>query len=299
MRHTVMVSRSIICTCIVGIALATVACGSTITVSTAGPGGGTSSPDSPTTTVPATTGPAATCDTLLPGGFATSSPSLPAFADAPLPGASFATAVTTHLAGNNILWSIYLEQACTNTTTVSGVQSFFASHYPSSGWAQAPKMPFDGGYFAPCGDPYCWGKDTVQRFVGLENVAAHGTSVTYQLRLFVPPAPPSCSFSGYPTNAFQPFVGTFTGLYVALPPNSITVPDDASGGQKGYDICSTGTQSSIVTFMDTELPKQGFSIVSGAATTHQTWQNGGHVVNFSVDSPTSWEIDWRVPLPTG
>jgi hypothetical protein len=282
---------------IVGIALATAACSSTITETTTAAGGGTSTSTTSTGTTTSTTTTAATCSMLLPGGIPNGTPTMTPFGDAPLPSNSFAGPSSTHLNGGTTLWSIYLDQICTDNTSVSAVQSFFAAQYPSSGWAQAPKLPFDGGYFAPCGDSYCWGKDTPQRFVGLEQVTAHGTSVTYQLRLFLPPAPPTCGFTGYPSNAYQPFAETFTNLYVALPPNSITTPDDASGGQKGLEICSTGTQASVITFMQTELPRQGFSIVSGSGTNSETWQNGGHMVHFSVTDPTSWEIDWRIPLP--
>jgi hypothetical protein len=303
MRQKASFLRGIASMLIVGIALATAACSGTVTLTTtdSGTSTGTTSTTATTspTSVPATTGPAATCSTLLPGATPQSSPASPAFPDAPLPSNSFAAAVTTHLDGNNILWSVYLDQICTNNTSVSAVQSFFSSMYPSAGWAYAPKLPFDGGYFQPCGDMFCWGKDTPQRFVGLEFPTAHGTSVTYQLRLFVPPAPPTCGFTGYPSTAYQPFAETFSGIYVALPPNSITTPDDASGGQKGLEICSTGTQASIITFMQTELPKQGFSIVSGSGTDSETWQNGGKQVHWSVPNPTgtAWEIDWRVPLP--
>jgi hypothetical protein len=268
--------------------------GSTVTVVTTG-GGSTSTGGGGT---PLPTSPPATCATLLPGAIPNGTPAMTPFGDAPLPTHSFVASVTTHLNGGANLWSVYLDQACTDGTSASAVRSFFASQYPASGWPQVNKLPFDGGYFISCGDAYCWGKSTPQRFVGLENVTDHGGATTYQLRLFLPPAVPSCgsAFASPTPPGYQPFLGVFT-YYVALPPLALLLPDDASGGQKGEEICSAGTVASIITFMQTELPNQHFSHVSGSGG-DQTWQQGGKTIHWSISDPHAWEIDWRVPLPT-
>jgi hypothetical protein len=298
--HTFMASRHLLSVLIAGLALAVAACSGTVTVTSTGSGSSPTTGSTATTTSGSgsTPAPTATCATLLPGAIANGSPASTAFGDAPLPANSFVAPVSTFLAGGSALWTILLDQGCTNGMSASAVRSFFSSQYPASGWAYAPKLPFDGGYFAPCGDAYCWGKDTPQRFVGLENVTDHGGATTYQLRLFLPPTAPSCTdpnFTMSPIHGYQTFVEVFT-YYVALPPLSLIAPDDATGGQKGLEICSAGSVSSIITFMQTELPKQGWSLLSGSGG-NQTWQQSGKQVHWSVSSATGWEIDWRVPLP--
>ncbi len=293
-------ARGFISMFVMALALLVAACdGGTVTVvttgssssSSSGSGSGGSSSTSPSTS------PSVNCATLLPGGTASGTPAMTPFGDAPLPGNSSVAPATTYLDGGSNLWSVYLDQACTDGASASAVYAFFASQYPSAGWPQVSKLPFDGGYFAPCGDAYCWGKGTPQRFVGLEHVVDHGGATTYQLRLFLPPPVPACgsSFAHPEPPGFQPFLGVFT-YYVALPPLSLLLPNDAAGGQKGEDICSAGTVSSIITFMQTELPKQGFSHLSGSGG-DQTWQQGGKTIHWSISDPHGWEIDWRVPLP--
>ncbi len=295
MRNRLLSARGITTTLIITLALFFTACSGTITVTSTGSGTSTGSTATSSTATPA---PAATCATLLPGAIPNGSPALTAFGDAALPAHSFVAPVTSHLDGGSALWTILLDQACTDGTSATAVRSFFASQYPATGWAYAPKLPFDGGYFAPCGDAYCWGKDTPQRFVGLENVTDHGGATTYQLRLFLPPTAPTCSdpnFASSPIHGYQTFASVFT-YYVALPPLSLLAPDDAAGGQRGLEICSAGDVTSVIAFMQTELPKQGWSYASGTGG-NQTWQQHGDQVHWSVSSATGWEIDWRVPLP--
>jgi hypothetical protein len=271
--------------------------GGTVTVTSTGGSTTTSS----TTTGSTTTTTATTCASVMPSGtIPNGTPTITAFADVALPASSFAAPTAIHLNGGTNLYTVYLDQICTQGTSVSAIQTFFASGLPAAGWPYAPKLPFDGGYFAPCGDPYCWAQNANARMVGLEAVTDRGNSVvTYTLRLFSEPPAPTCAsqFNTPPFNVVQTFQEVFeNAYYISLPPQARTVPDDASGGQKGVDICSAGTVASIIAYMQTELPKQGFSLVSGSGG-NQTWQNAGHQVTWMVSDPLSWVIYWREPLP--
>ena len=270
-----------------------------------GGGGTTTTGDTSTTTAvpPTQTTIPATCATALPGGAATTQPGGATFADMPVPATSFATAPAPISSGTG-LWTISLVNVCSQGITAANVRSFFGTQLPGTGWTQTPKLPLDGGYQKPCGDPYCWAKDTAPRYVGLESVTDKGNSVTtYQLRLFVPPPVPACNplyFGSPPIPAlpgYPPFVGPIYGLYVPLPPLTTAVPSYASGGQRGYGICSAGTTASVAHFMSTELPKEGWTLFQNTSSTDQIWQHAGSKLHWSVSDPTNWELDYRIRSP--
>ena len=83
--------------------------------------------------------------------------------------------------------------ACTKSTTVGAIHSYYASGLPSSGFAQSSTYPYNGNASAACGDPYCWFNASSHpsfqagRYVSLEGVTAHGSVVTYSLRLSIAP----------------------------------------------------------------------------------------------------------------
>ena len=83
--------------------------------------------------------------------------------------------------------------ACTKSTTVGTIHSYYASGLPSSGFAQSSTYPYNGNASAACGDPYCWFNASSHpsfqagRYVSLEGVTAHGSVVTYSLRLSIAP----------------------------------------------------------------------------------------------------------------
>jgi hypothetical protein len=83
--------------------------------------------------------------------------------------------------------------ACTKSTTVGAIHSYYASGLPSSGFAQSSTYPYNGNASAACGDPYCWFNASSHpsfqagRYVSLESVTAHGSVVTYSLRLSIAP----------------------------------------------------------------------------------------------------------------
>jgi hypothetical protein len=88
---------------------------------------------------------------------------------------------------------------------------------------------------------------------------------------------------------------TLTSAYgtVPLPPLSSTVPDDASGGLRGYDICSAGSATSITAYMEQNLPSYGWTLVSKSGGM-ETWKSSSGTINWTVSNPLDWNINWRV-----
>ena len=107
-------------------------------------------------------------------------------------------------------------------------------------------------------------------------------------------AAPVCgsNFNGSGSQAYQGTLATAYGT-VPLPPLSRTVPNDASGGVRGFDICSAGTSASITAFMQQNLPAYGWTLVSSSGGI-QTWKSGTGTINWSVPDPLEWNINWRV-----
>ncbi|MGO8947170.1 MAG: hypothetical protein ACLQUY_05810 [Ktedonobacterales bacterium] len=107
---------------------------------------------------------------------------------------------------------------------------------------------------------------------------------------------PACgsNFNGSESQSYQSSLTTDFGT-VPLPPLSRTVPNDASGGVRGYDICSTGTVSMITTFMQQNLPAYGWMLVSNSGGI-QSWKSSSGTINWSVADPLEWNINWRLPL---
>jgi hypothetical protein len=110
----------------------------------------------------------------------------------------------------------------------------------------------------------------------------------------VTPTAPNCSsnFTGPMGKSNQSTLATAYGT-VPLPPDSSTVPDDASGGVRGYDICSSGTATSITAYMEQNLPSYGWSLVSKSGGI-ETWKSGTGTINWSISNPLDWNINWRV-----
>jgi hypothetical protein len=105
-------------------------------------------------------------------------------------------------------------------------------------------------------------------------------------------AVPVCgsNFAQHPT--YQDTLTTAYGT-VPLPPVSRTVQNDASGGVKGYAICSAGTATTITAFLEQNLPAYGWTFVSTSGGV-ETWQSSSGTINWSVPDPLQWNIYWRV-----
>ncbi len=253
MHHRFLQRAATIGMLVVALSLVAACSGSTTTANGPTP---TSQTPVAATPIPASPTPtSATKCTDVPGfaGTITPNPGM-AFNNVPFPANSVGTTPVLH---SNVigLFTIYLMQVCAPNTSKAGMQSFYGTQMIAQGYTQSPTLPFDGGYQAPCGDPYCWGYPAIApRYVGLEKVTELGNNlVSYQLRLFVPPPYPTCSPI---TTPYAFFLAQHTA--VPLPPLTVIEPGDGSGSILSNRMCSAGTANSIDTFMSSELGKLGF-----------------------------------------
>ncbi len=289
---------------VAGLAVVLVACGSTGTVNlqpTDTPNAG-GTPAGTATSIAATNAPAppATCATLLPGaGPATAGPH---FTDVIFPANSVSTSIAQHSSGTG-QWSISLFNVCSPNNSAAAVRAFFAAQLPGHSWVQSPTLPFNGSYQAPCGDPYCWAKDTAPRYVGLENVADAGNNnVTYRIRLFIPPPLPQCPspFLG----PGGPFDTWLIGSSVGVPAPPLAEHGPASGfDQNGYaqdpnsSLCAAGDSNSLVAYFNYVMPLLGWAhgsvpsgcLVSGIGT---IWRKGADMIAIDVTSGAGYTGGW-------
>jgi hypothetical protein len=287
-----------LCVLMVTLMACSLGSGTTTPISSSTSSSSTSSTTSSTTSatsLPATSVPA-TCATLLPGaGPATAGVG---FGDVPFPSNSVSTAILPHSSGTG-QWSIFLFNVCSSNSTVATAQTFFATQLPAHGWAQSATLPFNGSYPAACGDPYCWGKDTAPRFVGLENVTNAGSSnITYRIRLFTPPPIPQCPVGPYagPSGPFAHWLLS-SSVGVAAPPLGEHGP--ASGfDQNGYaqdpgdNMCVAGNAASVTAFFNFTLPFLGWahgSAPSGClvSTTGTVWRKGMNMIAIDAAGGSS------------
>lgn len=247
--------------CLAILALAACSLGGGSTTATSGIGGSSAPTSSPPTATP--TRVPVTCATLLPGAATATAGSQ--FSDVSFPVGSVGTALTLHSSGTG-QWTIELMQVCSPGTTAMAVRSFFATRLPANSWAYSATLPFNGVVQAACGDAYCWAKDSAPRYVGLEHVAdASGGNVTYQLRLFVPPAMPVCPdpYGVYAGKSFTSFYNDGS-INIPLPPlTKLGVGDgfgnSTFGGYGEVGICSAGDTASVNALYASALPGLGWT----------------------------------------
>jgi hypothetical protein len=106
--------------------------------------------------------------------------------------------------------------------------------------------------------------------------------------------PPACGANFNGDQSYQNTLTTDFGT-VPLPPLSRTVPNDAAGGVRGFDICSAGTTATITAFLQQNLPAFGWTLVSTSGGI-QTWKSSSGTIHWSVADPLEWNINWSVPL---
>lgn len=237
---------------------------------------------------------AAGCAQALPGaGPASAGASFP---DLPLPANSMSTAPIKTGGGGDGQFTLSALHLCTSQTSAAAVTAFFAG-LTSQGWLHSNTFPADGSFQSPCAAANCWAKDV--RYVRLDQpIADLGNGVEqYQLTLATAPPAPNCSI---PSNIFLP--GYYyklpdpgyaaTNLYadIPLPPLSRIVPDDALGGQRGYEMCSAGTAASITAFMNTQLTSLGWTTAGNGM-----WTQRGFSLTILLTAPTGWVIWWHDP----
>lgn len=297
MRVTLALVSFLLVASIAGCASSTNANGTTETGNTSA----TSAPTTAPTSASASNSAPTTCNQVH--GFAQAGPPPQAGAllgSIPFPGNSVLTNLV-HVAGGGVgLYEVQMMQVCTANTTVSAIHSQFATQAPGNGWTQSSTYPYDGGFQAPCGDPYCWSRvPSLPNFLSLEKVTSVGNGlVTYGIRLAIPPSAPDCSNIA-PPGGGTPTLEFFWSQQTAVPVPPLT----AEGLGDGHDVggkgvysqfmCSPGTATSIKTFMSSELGKQGFTATNQSLCGTTGWVvKGSLAIAWNVSSPTDWSLSY-------
>ena len=197
------------------------------------------------------------------------------------------------------LYEVLEFNVCAPSTTTAAVHSYYASQFPSMGWAQSSTYPYDGGYQAACGDPYCWKVGSTPEFSSLENVQAAGSGfVTYRMRLAFPPTVPDCSNVSPPGNSLNLLFFWDQQPTVPLPPLTVEGMGDGHGigGKTVYSqaMCSPGTASSISSYMSKELGNHGWSATSQNLCGSTGWRinSSGLAISWNVSNPQEWTLNY-------
>jgi hypothetical protein len=97
--------------------------------------------------------------------------------------------------------------------------------------------------------------------------------------------------AGYYTQIPNPgYTSTDVFANIPLPPSSRIVPNDASGGLRGYDVCSAGTVDSITSYMTAHLTELGWTSQGGGI-----WTKNGYSLTVRIPSAAQWNVSWRDP----
>lgn len=217
----------------------------------------------------------------------------------PDPSNSLYTSLNQVAGGGPGLYLVEYMQVCTPNTTASAVRSHFASQAPNTGWTQSSTYPYDGGYQASCGDPYCWSRTPqAPSFLSLEKVTDVGNGlVTYGIRIAAPPSNPDCS-------NIVPGGGSGTLEFFWSQQPSVPVPPlSVEGMYDGHQVsgktvlsqsmCSPGTVTSVKTFMSKELTKLGFVATSQSWCGSTGWVVKNNLaISWNVSSPTNWSLSY-------
>jgi len=297
-RHT---RRTAVCLLLLvpALLLAT-ACATSSTAATGTPTAST--PPLPT----ATPTPLPTCASAVPGAGAINLQSQGFIYPIVFPQGSVGTAPQKTASGTG-LFTVSTFTACSPNTTTGGVQSFFASNLGAlpHGWIPAQTFPADGGLMVSCGTACWWNpKGGPLYYLIFDQYTDLGNGViTYRARWAASPDFPNCSSNYNPGPSTAQFVFFLPGYTppVPLPPISSTAATSASGGVRGFDVCSPGTAQSVSAFLTKELPATGWTKVASTAAciyTAQCWTNASAVISWNVGSaPLNWTIAWRAPAP--
>lgn len=243
-----------------------------------------------------------TCASVLPGATAIDLQSQGFLYPIVFPPGTVGTAPQQTASGIG-LFTVYSFSACTPNTTTADVTSFFSSKLGAleHGWLDAQTFPADGGLMASCGASACWfdPKGGPLYYLIFDQYADKGSGIiTYQARWAVSPDFPACgsNYSNQTAARDVYFLPDYTPQ-LPLPPLSSTVQDNASGGLRGYDICSPGTPQSVSAFMAKELPATGWTKIAAVPAcfySTECWQNGSAVISWNAGSdPLNWHIAWR------
>jgi hypothetical protein len=250
-------------------------------------------------TAPTSTTVAMTCAQV--SGFATATPVN--IANTEFPKDTLVTAPTATGGGPGQFTVTAYNGCAPNTDTNLTVQSGkgpqpFIHLQEFYGWAPSPTFPTDGEIQDACAANSCldFGQEH-SRFLSITNVIALPNNlVTFQLRVTAAPTAPSCggNFTNSPLKGYL-LTASFD---TPLPPLTRGVPDDASGGLRGEDLCSPGTTTSVAGFMTRALTAAGWTKGSDSKCffSAQCWTKGGNAISWQVTDPKSWMVAYRQPI---
>lgn len=248
----------------------------------------------------------ATCGSVLPGAGAANAGSALIYPMS-FPTGSVSTSAAQTISGNG-LFTVYQLNVCSPNSSTSAVNAYFSSALTSAqhGWGSATNFPYDGGLLQSC-TGQCWtdANGGPVDYLVFDQQTDHGNGViSYRMQYAISPDFPSCNSTTFSGSSAQNlfFLPGFTPS-VPLPPLSEAAPDDASGGQRGFEICSPGDAASVTAFMEKELPATGWSRSSTGTSsnsclfTSECWVNGSAAISFNtVTDATQWVIAWRQQL---
>ncbi|MBA3823624.1 MAG: hypothetical protein H0X24_06925 [Ktedonobacterales bacterium] len=269
----------------------------TPTSATGTPGGTAVTPPPGSNGTPITGPSAKSCADVLPGAGAASAG--PKFTDLPLPTNSFSTTVKQTGGGGDGQYTIFAQDLCTQGTDTHTIFSFFANTLPAQNWPQQKWFPFDGYFYADCGDPFCWASGAIAtppRHVGLEAVTDHGNGViSFHLRLAAPPPAPTCTnpnlSSGFYYNFDDLGKSKETNIYQQIPLPPLTrLFHGRSSGHNEYELCSAPTAATILSFMSKHL-----LALHWTHTSSDTWTNGKYSLMLLVPDNTNWALRYLDP----
>lgn len=246
-----------------------------------------------------------TCQQVFTNG--TANPALGAsFQDVTLPTSTFGTDLTKTGGGGDGQFTISSTNLCTPTSSTTDISQYFVrTLITSNGWFQSHSFPSDGSYQDACPNgAHCFAKDT--RYIELFSVQNNTDLITYSMQFAVSPAAPTCPngpfLSGYyykvTTYYYPSGSSTPVNFDVPLPPLTLEQPNDASGGQRGFDLCSAGSTAMVTAFIQTHLTALHWTLTSSSGA-NQSWTtpDGKLAVNFIFISGQNWTIYWRAGLP--
>jgi len=241
--------------------------------------------------------PASSCAAALQG--AAPAAAIAGFTDVTFPAGAVMTTAKSSLGGLG-QFTILETDVCYSgvaddlTGPVGGGHSVTANLL-GAGWGDSSSFPYQGALLQSCPGRCYQTQNT--RYLGLERITDHGNGTfTYHLRLAAPPPKPTCNANF--TNS--PIQGVRTSVEDApLPPITYVTPDDAAN-LRGYDLCSSGTASSITAFLTGALPATGWTKVASNARCFyddQCWTKGAAAISWHVDDPTDWHIAYHPATP--
>jgi hypothetical protein len=241
--------------------------------------------------------PATACASFLPG--AAPAVAITGFSAVRFPAGAVMTAVKSSYGGASqftvLETDVCYSGAADDLTGPASAHTSVTVSLLGAGWSVSSAFPYPGDLLQTC-PSQCYQLDHTH-YLALERITDHGSHIfTYHLRLAAPPAAPTCSANF----AASPLHGAQTAVEgVSLPPVTFVVPDNAANIH-GYDLCSSGTVTSVTAFLTRSLPATGWA--KSASDPHcfysdECWTKGGSAISWHVDDPADWHIAYHPTVP--